>query len=266
MRARFLTGCIAAVGFLGLLPITASADSGPSGFIDQHDNPVAYAREVAETEPSGSGGNDDCVVRVVLDDDSEWGMYNENVVRQFSATGRWLQRICNGLPEEPFPEGGVVDPAALAREAVSSVKIFAPAIATSPSADDRLYVQVATWLWLEGEWWREYSATANAGRVSATVRAMPTVAEWSMGDGGVVVCRGPGVPWRRGLSDSATYCKYTYAHSSAGEPDDSYTLSVTVTFDVEWSSNIGQGGSLGSIERTSSRQVQVGEIQGLETE
>ena len=143
----------------------------------------------------------------------------------------------------------------------------APPIATSPSADDRLYTQVQTWLWLEDQWWTTYSATANAGRVSATVTATPTSASWDTGDGGGTTCRGPGVAWQRGMpDDDATYCKHTYTNSSAGQEGGTYTLSATVTFEITWTSNTGGGGSLEAIDRTASRDVEVGEIQAVETE
>lgn len=164
------------------------------------------------------------------------------------------------------PEGGQADPAAIAAGALASVPIATPPMTTSPSANDRLYTQVRTWLWLPAEWWRSYSATANAGRVTSTVTASPVRAEWASGDGGGTTCRGPGVEWRRGMRDDATYCSYTYRHSSAGEPGDSYTLAVTVWFQVTWTSNTGQAGALGDISRSASRQVQVGEIQAMETE
>ena len=268
MRARpLIPTALAAFLFLAVTAAVAPADDGGGAFIDDGGNPTAVAVDTRRQRGSGGGGRDDtCTVRVAVEDDSVFGVYDVDGSRLYSETGRWLERVCNGFPQEPFPEGAPVDPRAMALSARESIRVAAPPITTSPSADDRLYTQVQTWLWLDEQWWTSYSATATAGRVSATVTATPTTARWDTGDGGGTTCRGPGVPWRRGMPDSATYCKHTYAHSSAGREGGTYTLAVTVTFEISWSSNTGAGGTLEAIERTASRDVEVGEIQAVETE
>src|SRR5262249_29612394 len=144
--------------------------------------------------------------------------------------------------------------------AKSSVVIGAPGIQTSPDETSRLVVQIPTWLWIDGGWWRGYEATASAGRVSATITAAPVSATWDLGEGSSLHCDGPGIAWRPGLREDATDCSFTYTTSSAAQPDGTFDLSVAVTFDVAWTSNVGEGGSLGSITRSSARQVEVGEI------
>ena len=268
MRTRRLIFIAAAVALInvGLAP-TVVADDGGGAFVDPVGNPTAVA-ESGEEEPGspGGGGDPDCTTSVFLEDDFEFAIYDVDGTRLYSETGRWLERVCDGFAQEPFPEGGAVDPRALALSARQSVSIPAPPIATSPSADDRLYTQVQTWLWLEDQWWTTYLATANAGRVSATVTATPTSASWDTGDGGGTTCRGPGVAWQRGMPDDATYCKHTYTNSSAGQEGGTYALTATVTFEITWTSNTGGGGSLEAIDRTASRDVEVGEIQAVETE
>lgn len=67
------------------------------------------------------------------------------------------------------------------------------------------------------------------------------------------------------MRDDATYCSYIYRHSSAGEDGGTYTLSVTVWFEITWTSNTGQSGTLAGITRSASRSVEVGQVQALET-
>lgn len=268
MRARRLTLVAAVAGFLLLAASSpAAADDGGGAFVDDGE-PTAVAVDTARSPGSGgsSGGGDACLLRVAVADDQAFAVYDVDGTRLYSTTGRWLERVCDGLPQEPFPEGEPVDPRVVALTARESVAIPAPPISTSPSADDRLYTQVQTWLWLQEQWWTSYSATASAGNVSATVTATPIAAHWDTGDGESTTCRGPGVPWRRGMSDDATYCKHTYTRSSAGEDGGTYTLTATVTFEITWTSNTGGGGTLEAIERTASREVEVGEIQAVETE
>jgi hypothetical protein len=267
MRARRLTLVAMTAGIvLAAVASPAAADDGGGAFIDDG-TPTAVAVDTEQVPGSAGGGADDgCIVRVAVADDQAFGVYDTDGTRVYSATGRWLERVCNGFPQEPFPEGEPVDPRAVALTARQSIAMPTPPISTSPSADDRLYTQVTTWLWLEEQWWTSYSATANAGNVSATVTATPVSARWDTGDGGGTTCRGPGVRWRRGMSDDATYCKHTYTRSSASQDDGAYTLSVTVTFEITWTSSVGAGGTLAPIDRTASRDVEVGEIQAVETE
>jgi hypothetical protein len=267
--ARFgLSAVLGVAGFVLLASPAAADTNGPGAYIGDDGSPTAVAGDGAASPRSGGGGasDSDCTWTAIIEDDFAMAVYELDGTRQYSATGRWLQQVCNGAPVDVVPEGGAVDPAALAAQARESVPIAAPGINTSPDSSRRLYTQVPTWLWLDETWWQPYTATATAGRVSATVTATPSQARWSMGDGEVVPCAGPGTPWREGMAEDATDCSYTYRHSSAGRPNDSYTLTVTVEFTVTWSSSVpGAGGSLAPVERSQSIEVQVGEIQAVET-
>lgn len=253
----------------------ASAESRSGGaYLDDTGSPTAEARNIAVTAgtKSGSGAKTNCKWRVVNNDDSRVAMYDPDGTRVRSDTGRWLERICDGelvavKGSYQVPERArTVDPAALAQEARQSVAIPQPPISTSPRADRKLYTRVLTWLWVDPGWWRTYEATADAGGVSTTVVAKPVRSVWSTGDGGQAICGGPGVEWRPGMADNQTNCSYTYKNSSAGQRGASYTMTVTVEFEVSWTSSIGGGGTLARINRSASRAVEVGEIQAIETQ
>ena len=208
---------------------------------------------------------------MAIEDDFEFGIYELDYTRKYSATGRWLERWCDGIGAVAvgefflIPEGGLADPYQLALDALASVQIAPPAIRTSPSENGRLYVQVPTWLWLDSAWWQTYEATANTGRVWSTVRATPVATTWELGDGRSVSCRGPGTPWRRGLSEDASSCTHTYRSSSATRPGGTFSLEATVTLEVSWTSNVTGGGTLPAITRSSTLAVEVGEIQAIGT-
>ena len=272
---------------LTLLPWAASASSVPAladdaagaggtagAYVDGSGNPTAEAREVTVTpaRSAGSGAASNCTWRVLNADDTRVAMYDADGTRLTSPTGRWLERVCDGQAVAvngafAVPEGQrSVDPAVLARQARQSVAIPEPPISTSPRSDRKLYTRVPTWLWIDGGWWRAYSATADAGGVSTTAVATPVRAIWDMGDGGRTICTGPGTPWRPGLPDSEAKCSYLYKNSSAGQRAGTFTMSVTVEFAISWTSSIGPGGGLAPITRSASTAVQVGEIQAIETE
>lgn len=280
MRARILTamglGLIAAM--MAALP--ASADDRPGGsggaYIDGEGDPTATATESGGSGGSGGGGGgggeSPCEWHVVIEDDFEFGIYSVDTLEtQHSATGRWLEYWCDGYGATEvdgyflIPEGGLVDPRALAEQALASAQIAPPTIRTSPSENGRLYVQVPTWLWVDVGWWRSYEATAQTGRIWSTVTARPVSVSWSLGDGSTVSCSGPGTVWTPGSDEDASNCTHTYRRSSAGADDGTFPLEATVRLEVTWRSNAPFGGTLPAISRTSSLDVEVGEIQAIGT-
>lgn len=274
MRARVVVlSIIVACGLLISLP--AGAETRPpdgDAYVDEDGNPTVTVGDGTPGGPGGGGpgGSDPCVWEVIVEDDFAVHVYDADGQVQFSETGRWLQKVCPGVGAVAvggqfiIPEGGAVDVEALAEEALASVSIPGPAIRTSPELD-RIYVRVPTWLWVDGSWWHGYQATASAGRVTATVTATPRSSSWTLGDGSTVRCDGPGIAWHPGLPEDVTSCAHTYTTSSAGRPGDTFSLSAAVQLDVSWTSNIGQGGTLPAISRTSTQPIVVGEIQAVGT-
>lgn len=271
-RRRWLTALPLIAAFVLAATPAAADDEGAGAYVDDNDNPTAVASDVGDVVAVRAGGGEpECEWSVVIDDDIDYAVHEIDGRRLFSESGRWLQQICDGQSTSVngsylIPEGGQVDPQQLAAEARQSVPIVMPTINTSPASDRRLYVRVPTWLWLDPSWWQTYSATASAGRVSSTVTARPVRAVWSAGDGEGPTCDGPGVVWREGMREDATDCSHIYYHSSASQEGGTYTLSVTVEFEVTWTSNVGVSGGLSGVSRSASRPVEVGEIQAVESE
>ncbi len=272
MRTRIVISLFVAA-FVGLLASSrAGAEGLGDGYFDENGNPTVEVEDSTDATGGGeSSGDPSCRWLVVVSDDSKVKVYAEDGSTRYSETGRWLQKVCDGVgpvqvgDDYIVPEGGSVDLEGLAQQARSSVSVPSPTIQTSPAADRQLLVQVPTWLWVDGGWWHNYEATASAGRVTATITARPVRAVWDLGDGSTRTCTGPGTAWRPGLPEDATKCAHTYEHSSASRPTGTYEPSVTVVFEVEWTSNVGEGGSLSSISRSSVQQVEVGEIQAVGT-
>jgi hypothetical protein len=273
MCARLLTAV--AVALMSLYMASPAAadirppEPGGGAYVDGSGRPTATAQDggaigAPDTSSTGAGGAPDpCIWEVVIEDDLQMSIYDVDTLETMhSNTGRWLQYVCPGVGPVAvdgafvIPEGGLVDPAALAAEALSSIGIQGPVVRTSPGSDD-LVVNVPTWLWVDPGWWKPYEATAAAGRVTATVTARPTSILWSTGDGSAIRCDA-GRPWRPGLAEAATDCSHTYRRAAGG-----LDLSATVVLEVTWTSNIGPGGSLPAISRTSTVEVTVGEIQAI---
>lgn len=158
-----------------------------------------------------------------------------------------------------------VDPVLLAEQARERLPLQAPAVATSPDAGQEQLVGVSTWLWVAGGW-APQTAVASVPGVSVTVLAEPVRVSWVMGDGGTVVCDGPGRPFDRRLPEVAqsTDCSYAYARSSAGQPGERFTVTATVTWRVSWSATgVAGGGDLGEVTRSASVPLRVAEGQAV---
>ena len=171
----------------------------------------------------------------------------------------------------PLSGPPVVDPRDLAVMARSRLPFPLPDIAFSPpleDADDFVLVRLETWIWATN--WAEVSRTASAGGVVATVTARPVRMAWDFTprrsdpdtEGG---CAGPGTPYdpSNRPEEQSTACSITFQHSSAAEPGAAYEGHLTVVYEVSWTSNVGVGGSLGTVPRTSIVPVRVGEQQAL---
>ena len=160
----------------------------------------------------------------------------------------------------------VIDPVVLMQEARSQLVLPAPAVGMSPQPPVMQIAQLESWLWIDRSQWVVYSATASAGAVSATVSAVPVRVVWDMGNGDQVVCDGPGTVYEERWADAPhmSDCQYTYRHSSAGQPDESFLVTTTVVWELSWSATGAPGGGpLGPVPMATVTPVRVGELQAL---
>ncbi|MGK2959557.1 MAG: hypothetical protein ACSLFB_14440, partial [Acidimicrobiales bacterium] len=88
--------------------------------------------------------------------------------------------------------GTVISPVVLAERARRELPVPEPEVHSAPGWEHPRIVRLPVWLWVPPESWVPLSTTATAGGVSATVTATPVSVTWVMGDGGEVVCNGPG--------------------------------------------------------------------------
>ena len=177
-------------------------------------------------------------------------------------------------PPGAAPPSPAVDPAVLAQQAENSMRLPSPQIETNPST--QAIVNLPTWLWLDQGTWNPESVSASVGTVTATATATPEQVQWTMGDGGSVVCTGPGTPYQPSIpaASQTTDCSYTYSRSSAGEPsatgnpnDAGFPVTATITWGVTWAAQGAPGGGvLSPLTTFSSTSLPVEQIQSVSTE
>jgi hypothetical protein len=180
--------------------------------------------------------------------------------------GTFLQTIIvpPGQPAgaSPAPQ---VNPLTLAQQALSQAAYPALSIHTDPPPG-RLVVNFPVWLSLSSGF-ATVSASASAGPVTSTVSVAPMSVTWSMGDGGTVACKGPGVaydPARPFDVQVPPPCGYLYRTSSAAQLGLQFRITATVHYQASWTvTGAAGGGSLGPIDRSVSALVTVGEIEAV---
>ena len=165
--------------------------------------------------------------------------------------GGWYEYVCPGLRGTgggvrwvpgPPPGPSRVDPAVLARQAVSRLDLPSPRLGMSPAATQM--VTVPTWLWIDTPSWQPRTATAQAPGVSVTATARPSRVAWTLGDGTTVTCAGPGTAWTPGTDPAASSptCGHTYRRSSAGMPGGTFPVTATLSWTVSWTVTSSDGG------------------------
>ena len=244
-----------------------AADEASAGVVD--DVVVVRARESVPGERGGSDSS--CTYEVVIEDDRAFGVYEVDGVRQFSDTGRWLRKKCDGEVVDigglfVFPEGGGFETPDVLAQAVEALDPIAPTWDASPDGIAvAMVTQMPVSLWIEPGYWNGnfvVRAESPSGRVWAEAQAVPTTTTWNTGDGGSVSCAGPG-SGPESLDPGS--CSHTYEHSTAGTAGVAVTATVTFAV-VGTTSDDLTPRVVGQLSRTSLPVlVTVGEIQAIET-
>lgn len=167
--------------------------------------------------------------------------------------------IANGQTSSPAPS-----PQQVAQQAYGQLRLPSLKIHANPKGAQ--LVHLPTWLWLESDQWKPQSATASLQGVSVTATATPRSVTWSMGDGTTLTCPGPGAPFPEGTDPmkQSPDCGHTYRRSSLGQPGNSYEVSATVHWSVDWS-GAGDSGTFEDLTTTSTTSFDVAESQALNT-
>ncbi|MFI6098180.1 hypothetical protein ACIA8G_21680 [Lentzea sp. NPDC051213] len=228
---------------------------------------------------SVSGNHDTANVSGNADNSGYDGIGCRNVPVDYKAPGGqppepggWFMVLCSPDGKDPDSHGPVwipagannvstVSPAVLAQVARKQIRLPAPQISANPTGDQ--LVSLPTWMWVSSGW-APISATASVPGVSVTAVATPTSVSWSMGDGTMVTCTGPGTPFRADVDPKSASpdCGHTYRTSSARQAGQAYPVTATIHWTVSWS-GAGQGGTFPEMTTTSNAAFRVAESQAL---
>ena len=164
--------------------------------------------------------------------------------------------------------GSAPDPAVLARKALGELRLVVPDVHLAPSPPARTYVGLKTWLWVPAGQWSPLSKSVTAGATTVRVVAVPRRVVWDMGPGSTT-CHSVGRVWRVGQmpAGSATDCSYTYATVSNFQRSKKFTVSATITYQVDWTCSgtcLAGEGTLGEVDGLpGTSAIAVGERQSV---
>jgi len=158
------------------------------------------------------------------------------------------------------PEIPNVDPTVLAQQAVAALQLQAIRMGMVPE-DKPGYVGLVgmpVWMWVDEPDPHTYgpaSNTASDGSVTVTINAKVAKTLWEMGDGKSVVCTTAGTAYMDSYQKQPSPdCGYSYSAQGT------YTIRATTTWDIAWTANTGQSGTI-PLTLTATRAVVIGEVQ-----
>lgn len=242
---------------------SAAADTGGSANTDSGGITSRAGSDV--TQPGSTTTQPVVCVYVAVDIPDGMTVYEENGQPiSTDGTGHWFEKTCDGV----FIGSVYIsrrNPTELLDEARRYLPLPRPEPRLDPGGDQ--IVNLATWMWIGGGWSTQRSSVSVPG-ITVNVTAQPVSATWTMGDGSVVVCDGPGAAYDPSLPSGvqSPTCAHTYTRSSAAQQGDAYPASVTVRWHATWDViGFAGGGDLGAIDRTTVFNVRVGELQAVNT-
>lgn len=153
------------------------------------------------------------------------------------------------------------DPRLLAQQAMAAMNLRAIniGIVPDPRPGSVGVIGMPTWMWTTDptpSTMGPITRSVSAGGYTVTATAQVTTVVWSMGDGAVVTCNGPGTPYldSYGKKSSPT-CGHTYTRQGT------YTVRATTYWLVTWA-GIGQTGTI-PLDFTGTTNITMGEAQVL---
>lgn len=246
--------------------------------------PVSRQLPVSERGDQANPGQEFCVQQQTIDpppraDDPRWGSIDPSqgrVVRcqlggGTTVGGLQYVEYAVGPNLDPSQPPAAVDPGILAQVAIGRLKLEPVTIGIVPKAatgsDSLGLVGLPVWMWVAEPSSTSFgpaSLDVSAGAVSVTMTAQVERIEWSMGDGTVVTCEGPGTSYRSSFgAQESPDCGHTYTTTSK-DAGGTFPVTATSYWVAEWSSNTGASGTI-EVQQQATEQVRIGESQVIVT-
>ncbi|MGH3302156.1 MAG: hypothetical protein ACRDOK_10825 [Streptosporangiaceae bacterium] len=207
---------------------------------------------------SGGGGTSVCTY-ITLAQAVQQYLVSQAVAAQYKPPPGYIYLVQN-CPDQFFgapaivlyADGGRLTPKDLADQAYAELSPPTLTIGTAPIGREGL-VGLPEWFWIDAAGYRTHSRTVALAGLSATVTATQGPLVINPGDGEAsFTCPGPGTPYTTSepASSQQSDCTFLYTQPSAGQPNNEFTVSISVTWTASWTGTGGTGGTLPPITRT----------------
>ncbi len=149
-------------------------------------------------------------------------------------------------------------PERAAEEARRLLPLGPPNIGVSPPANATQLVGLATWFWVTDPW-QPLRASATLDTVTSTVIATPKALTFTLDDGTIFTCIGPGTPYdtSRDPAEQHSDCTHTFERSGTA------AVTATITYATTWTATTGAGGNLDDVTRTTTLALTVEQAQAV---
>jgi hypothetical protein len=146
----------------------------------------------------------------------------------------------------------------------TQLRVVMPPLRTAPPPGTSAVTGIPVWLWVDPSAARPVSQSATFGPLSVSITATATGIDWDTGDGHHLHCDGTGTPYVAGQTDpsSTPTCSYAYTQrSTVDDPNGTYTLRGSMTWQVSWRASTGEGGTLPPLRVAASMPIKVEDLQ-----
>ncbi|MEZ5378271.1 MAG: hypothetical protein R2733_17340 [Acidimicrobiales bacterium] len=256
---RFLLTFGLGVATLAWCSSSAGADTRGAASTDESGADAIASTSVSHGQSAGT--REDCTYELVPTTDDNPVYDVDGSVITVDGTGNWYEKTCGTTFVGTFYISPA-NPLDLLAEARSRINLPLPQPSLSPNGEQ--IVNLTTWMWIEPTDMADQSATAAVPGLAVTVTAVPESAFWTMGDGTIVTCTGSGTPFdpSQPSASQQSDCSHAYERSSINEPGHAFAASVVTRWRLSWTvAGAGEGGDLGTIDRTTTFLVPVAEVQ-----
>ena len=273
-RLIALVSCVVVcmVSFVGV----AHAADGGTGSGGSNGGTIWAGVQTSAPPSSLNGGGSACrwAPETAYDSSTGIGSRTPITMRLNGLRYRLFNRTCNGRRRLVWIPQLSARQLATQSSLLVYGKLPRPGFRFAPSADD-VVVKVGTWIWTDPSAWKPVTATAwiptPTGIIWTRTTATPITmrfdtddAVYAGGGRGSTTCLGPGVPWTPLAGDTTTSpCSYSYRHASSSRPSSRFPATMSVTWAITWTSNVGAGGVLPPYTNSANLTVRVRELQAL---
>lgn len=269
LRAGVFTATAVAAVLVSTAPTDACEDpsgcpSGGHGSAEVVDNRAVDAHAISwesvRTGTSRSSTASQCVYESI--NGAEVPMYADMLMRRvIPSSARFYRVQCDeGLWRTGWwvPGSSAVADGAfhdVVQEAVDRLAPGRPELRLTPAADQRHLTGLPTWLAVSSTSWSRLSTTVTAGEVTVRVELRPVGVGWTLGDGLVYACPGPGsVPATdRLVADQTPDCAHTWLFTPAeltGDADtQTFRVVARVSYDARYRVDTPDGSAGGALGR-----------------